>query len=88
MSKPLFWFESATPSFLIQMLHEQNYAIQQFDNREISELAFSTYDTEDLSISSLLFQTSYLTIKDYNPSTDLYTLDYPNHEVANALSFI
>lgn len=47
-------------------------------------MAFSTYEIENLSIIPLLFQTGYLTIKDYDPARRLYTLSYPNMEVEDA----
>lgn len=48
------------------------------------ESAFSTYEIETLSILPLLFQTGYLTIKDYEPTRRVYTLGYPNYEVEEA----
>jgi hypothetical protein len=50
----------------------------------LEELAFSTYEIENLAIVPLLFQTGYLTIKGYDPQKRLYRLYYPNYEVENA----
>ena len=50
----------------------------------LDEQAFSTYDIGHLEVEPLLFQTGYLTIKDYDESTGLYCLYYPNYEVENA----
>jgi len=79
-----YWFESGTPTFLIKLLRQKNYDIQQLENLQVGELAFSTYDVEKLDIIPLLFQTGYLTIKDYDRESQRYTLYYPNYEVERA----
>jgi hypothetical protein len=79
-----YWFESGTPTFLIKLIKEYNYDIQQFDELILDELAFSVYEIENLAVVPLLFQTGYLTIKDYDPQNRLYRLYYPNYEVENA----
>jgi hypothetical protein len=79
-----YWFESGTPTFLIKLIRSRNYAIEQLDHLELDELAFSSYELDDLKIVPLLYQAGYLTIKDYDRRTRLYRLDYSNYEVENA----
>lgn len=79
-----YWFESGTPTFLIKLIHQRNYNIEQVSEMELGELAFSTYDIENLAIVPLLFQTGYLTLKSYEPTFQRYRLGYPNYEVENA----
>jgi len=79
-----FWFESGTPTFLIKLLRDNNYDVEEVQNLELDEIAFSTYELERLAIVPLLFQTGYLTIKSYDPETRFYKLYYPNFEVENA----
>ena len=79
-----YWFESGTPSFLMKLIKERSYDIRQLETLELTELGFSTYELESLDIIPLLFQTGYLTIKEYNPERRLYKLGYPNREVENA----
>jgi hypothetical protein len=79
-----YWFESGTPTFLIKLLHGQNYHIEQLEDLQVEELSLSTFDIERLALVPLLFQTGYLTIKEYDPPTRRYTLYYPNYEVENA----
>lgn len=79
-----YWFDSGTPTFLVKLLQEQQYDIEQLDDLHLRELAFSTYELENLSIIPLLFQTGYLTIKGYDPQRRVYTLSYPNTEVKDA----
>ena len=47
-------------------------------------LNFSSYEVDDLSLTPLLVQTGYLTIKGYEREDRIYTLDYPNFEVKKA----
>ena len=79
-----YWFESGSPAFLIKLIKSRNYNPEQLDQLNVSQLAFSTYDIENLEIIPLLFQTGYLTIKGYNPDNRRYHLSYPNFEVESA----
>lgn len=77
-----FWFETGTPTFLLKLMREQQ--VYKLDNLTVSEQAFSSYDIEHLQILPILFQTGYLTIKSKG-DFGIYTLDYPNNEVKEAL---
>jgi hypothetical protein len=79
-----YWFESGSPTFLIKLIHQSNYDLEQLSHLELGELAFSTYEIDRLAIVPLLFQTGYLTIKGYMADSQRYVLDYPNYEVKNA----
>lgn len=81
-----YWFESATPTFLIKLMKERNFDLRQLSHLQVSELAFSSYEIDQLQLLPLLFQTGYLTIKGYNPTRRLYDLYYPNYEVEDAFS--
>jgi hypothetical protein len=81
-----YWFESATPSFLIKLLKEKEFDLTRLDGVKISELAFSSYEIENLKIMPILFQTGYLTITGYNKERMEYTLAYPNFEVKNSMT--
>ena len=81
-----YWFETGTPTFLIKLIKERNYDMQPLDHLEVTELTFSTYEIESLDLVPLLFQTGYLTIKDFRRDKfgEIYTLSYPNYEVKNS----
>jgi len=82
-----FWFETGTPSFLVNLIKEKDYPIPHLENLEIQEAAFSTYELENLQLEALLFQTGYLTIHEYDGV--LYRLGYPDQEVKNSfLSYL
>ncbi|MCO6477881.1 MAG: AAA family ATPase [Phaeodactylibacter sp.] len=78
-----FWFASGTPTFLINLLRERYF--YDFEQVEAGVSAFESYNLEKLETVPLLFQTGYLTIKEYDPDLLLYTLDYPNREVKDSM---
>lgn len=79
-----YWFKTGTPTFLIDLIKE--YRDFNF-NALISNAALvSSYDLENLDLRTILFQTGYLTIKQYNPMNGDCVLDYPNREVEQAMA--
>jgi len=76
-----YWFESGTPTFLVKLIKEKDFYLPVAENLLVEESIFSSYELEYLNPSSLLFQTGYLTIKDYDFETNEYVLGYPNKEV-------
>jgi hypothetical protein len=76
-----YWFESGTPTFLVNLIKERNYYIPQAESFSADETTFSSYELDNLDITALLFQTGYLTIKDYDRDFGTYVLGYPNFEV-------
>ena len=76
-----YWFESGTPTFLIRQLQHFNTDITSLDRLEVSSSAFDqpTENMEDAL--PLLYQSGYLTIKDYEPDIEAYILSIPNQEV-------
>jgi hypothetical protein len=82
-----YWFDTATPAFLVNLITERNYPIPAIETLELAQEDFSVYDLDDLALEPLLFQTGYVTIKDRQG--ELYRLGYPNQEVKNSfLNFL
>ena len=79
-----YWFQTGTPTFLINLLKQTNYNLPKIEGLQVSQTIFDTFDIERLRPEALLFQTGYLTISDVQHR--LYTLDYPNQEVKSALT--
>jgi len=79
-----YWFETGTPTFLINVLHEQQYPLPELEGLQTDPAVFGTFDLERLAPEALLFQTGYLTIAQV--SGGIYTLGYPNQEVKTAFS--
>ena len=77
-----YWFESGTPTFLMERMREERMDETQLDRMsEISESDFDISPEFTDSVLPLLYQAGYLTIKGYNQEDGSYTLGYPNKEV-------
>ncbi len=76
-----YWFETATPSFLIHLLKQEQYDFPEIENL-IMIKSLTTYNLENLAPEVILFQTGYVTIKEIQKGA--YILDYPNQEVKQA----
>jgi hypothetical protein len=73
-----YWFETGTPTFLINL--SKNQYLYDFEGIKVEESGLSAYDIENLRLIPLMFQTGYLTIKEPE-DMGIYTLSYPNEEV-------
>lgn len=80
------WFATATPSFLIKLLRQQQLPAYTLDAVTTDSKLLDSADVNQISVISLLFQTGYLTVKQVRRSFqgDEYDLGYPNHEVAQS----
>ena len=83
-----YWFETGTPSFLIEMLSRRAVASPALDGMAGTEDLLSTFDVDEIATEALLFQTGYLTIREEEDSGGeaLYRLGYPNREVRQSLN--
>jgi len=84
-----YWFQSATPTFLIKLIKERQIFVPDLDKLN-SALTFSNEDLANLDLTSLLFQTGYLTIKKVERAKEIglgkmYHLSFPNEEVKISL---
>ncbi len=82
-----WWFRTATPTFLVNLLKERTYLIPDLEHLVVSKDFLNAYDLEDLRLEALLYQTGYLTIKDYD-GEQFIRLGYPNQEVKQSFSGI
>ncbi len=83
-----WWFETGTPTFLIDML-----ASRRIDSPKLGDMLsqrdlLSTFDVDDIATEALLFQTGYLTIRgeERRGGKKYYRLGYPNREVRQSLN--
>jgi len=83
-----YWFETATPTFLIRLLQEKKYYIPALHDLRASEKILGSFDVERLEIETLLFQTGYLTIRETRHMGGMrwFQLGYPNQEVRQSLT--
>ena len=78
-----FWFATGTPTFLVRTLEKQKEICIRdiLENAEMSENALQDYRPDMNNPIPILFQSGYLTIKDYDERLGLYKLGFPNDEV-------
>ena len=76
-----YWFESGTPTVLIKQMKHFNTDIMSLDSLEVPSTAFDQPTENMMSALPLLYQSGYLTIKDYDRESRMYTLSIPNNEV-------
>ena len=78
-----YWFENATPSYLVNYLKRTQVFMPDLEtDLKLDESAIQDFRyNDDDSVIPLLFQSGYLTIKKYSPQTQLFLLGYPNEEV-------
>ena len=82
-----WWFETATPTFLIDLLTERHAWLPALGNLQADEALLSAFEVGDISTEALMFQTGYLTIagRELRFGEYWYRLGYPNHEVYRSL---
>ena len=80
-----FWFASGTPTYLIEMMRKFKLKPAKIENMRADSASFDAPTERMTSIVPLLYQSGYLTIKDYDEEIDIYTLDIPNNEIRMGL---
>ena len=80
-----YWFETGTPSYLAQLLKQNKYNLTRLSNEVVTNDLLNGIDTLANSPIPVLYQSGYLTIKDYNSRFNVYTLGFPNKEVEEGL---
>lgn len=83
-----YWFETGTPTFLVDVLFKRQLPSPQLNNMISSSSMLSSFDIDEIATEALLFQTGYLTIKNQQRAGGqiFYTLGYPNLEVYQSLN--
>ena len=76
-----FWFGSGTPTYLIEKMREFHVLPSQLGRVRAKAASFDAATERMTSLTPLLYQSGYLTIKDYEKKIDVYTLDFPNKEI-------
>ncbi len=77
-----YWFQTGTPTYLVDLLKQSDYDLRLLvDGVEVTASAFSEYRADTRNPLPMIYQSGYLTIKDYDKEVYLYTLRFPNDEV-------
>ena len=86
-----YWFETGTPTFLIELIKKNNYFLPALTNLKVDEKLLSSFDINNLDFEVILYQSGYLTIDKVETSifgSPEYLLKIPNKEVKRSLSDI
>ena len=81
-----FWFETGTPTFLVELLRKSNYPLEDMTHEELTADVLGNVDTFDQNPVPMLYQSGYLTVKGYDQEFGMYTLGFPNQEVERAFA--
>ncbi|MDE7181298.1 MAG: ATP-binding protein, partial [Muribaculaceae bacterium] len=76
-----YWISSGTPSLLAEQLKKADTDLNELIHSVCEQTTIGGLDIDNISPEALLYQTGYLTIKNYNPDFSLYFLGLPNEEV-------
>lgn len=76
-----YWFETGTPSYLVELLKHADYDLYNMAHTETNADVLNSIDAVSHNPIPVIYQSGYLTIKDYNPKFKIYTLGFPNQEV-------
>ena len=76
-----YWFETGTPTYLVELLQLHNYSLEKMSQIETDEDVLNCVDSSSTDPIPVIYQSGYLTIKDYDPVFGLYKLGFPNKEV-------
>ncbi|MCX7815194.1 MAG: ATP-binding protein [Tepidimonas ignava] len=82
------WFETGTPTFLVQWLQRKGFFTPRLEQLYADEALLGAFDVDGIEPEAMLWQTGYLTIRECltTPGGPLYALALPNHEVRTALN--
>ena len=77
-----YWFNTGTPSFLIKLFKANHYNLAKFENLKVGKELIESFDIENLSLETVMFQSGYLTIEEQiiRRNRIQYILSFPNLE--------
>ena len=81
-----YWFETGTPTVLVEALKQSGYNLNDLTQEEVTADLLGSLDSIDTNPIPLLYQSGYLTIKDYDPEFGTYLLGFPNQEVGRGFT--
>lgn len=76
-----YWFETGTPSYLVELLQKHHYDLHQMAHEETTADVLNSIDSTSTNPIPVIYQSGYLTIKGYDSRFGTYRLGFPNSEV-------
>lgn len=78
-----YWFSSGTPTYLIRLLAHFKENMNELTGKYYRQEEFIDYKADVEQPLPMIYQSGYLTIKDYDMEFNTFLLDFPNNEVKN-----
>ena len=76
-----YWFETGTPTYLVQLLQRHDYNLADMASADVEADVINSVDIASYDPIPVIYQSGYLTIKGYDEEFGTYTLGFPNKEV-------
>lgn len=76
-----YWFKSGTPSYLIRLLSHSDENMNDITGKYYAPKEFIDYKADVEQPLPMIYQSGYLTIKEFDFRRNMFLLDYPNNEV-------
>ena len=76
-----YWFETGTPTYLVELLKKHHYDLRRMAHEETSISVLNSIDSASDNPIPVIYQSGYLTIKGYDEEFGIYSLGFPNSEV-------
>ena len=76
-----YWFETGTPTYLVELLKQHQYNLSGIEKEEVVSDVLNSVDMASTNPLPVIYQSGYLTIKGYDEEFELYKLGFPNKEV-------
>ena len=76
-----YWFETGTPTYLVQLLQARDYDLEEMSHVKADADELNSIDSTSNDPIPVIYQSGYLTIKGFDPRFQTYTLGFPNSEV-------
>jgi hypothetical protein len=76
-----YWFETGTPTYLVELLQRDEYNLHDMENARVDADTLNSIDSTSKDPIPVIYQSGYLTIKDYDQRFGEYLLGFPNEEV-------
>ncbi len=82
-----YWFETGTPTYLVQLLQNSEYNLEEMSRVEVTAPILNSTDPQNTNPIPVIYQSGYLTIKDFDKEFNMYALGFPNKEVEEGFMF-
>lgn len=76
-----YWFETGTPTYLVELLKQNHYSLQRIAHEETDADVLNSIDSASQNPVPVIYQSGYLTIKGYDRRFGMYRLGFPNREI-------